>query len=110
METIEKYLRSNCDKNGVSIGSDILTPEERAGLDELKVGVETKDWLVYTTDKSGKVVLDTKTNFLECMKEHYMKDEVVSPDKVRDAEHVINNHARSWIKIFNIGGEAGSGQ
>ena len=43
-------------------------------------------------------MLDTKSNFLECMKDHYMNDEVVSPEDVREAELSINDHVRSWVK------------
>ena len=90
--------------------SDVLTKDERAGLDEIKDGIEKKGWMIYTTDKSGKIVLDTKTNFLECMSEHYTSHRVVSAKEVRDAENMINDHSRSWMRMFNIGSESGSRQ
>ena len=61
-------------------------------------------------DKSGKIVLDTKENFLLCMKDHYIHDKVVEPSEVREAEKIINDRTRSVIKIFNIGSNSGSGQ
>lgn len=73
----------------------MLSYEEKAGLDEITDGINYKDWIVYTTEKSGKRVLDTKENFLNCMKDHYMKDKVVTPSEVRDAEKIINDYTRS---------------
>ena len=48
-----------------------LTEEEQAGLDDIKKGIANKDWMIYSSDKSGKIVLDTKQNFLSCMEEHF---------------------------------------
>lgn len=44
--------------------SEVLTKEEKAKTG----GVINKEWKVYTTNKSGKNYLDTKYNFLECIK------------------------------------------
>ena len=110
METLNSFLRNQCDKKGVMYNSSVLSREEQAGLDELKDGIDNHEWMVYTTDKSGKIVLDTKENFLQCMQEHIKDDKVVEPDDVRAAEKLINDRVRSVIKVFNIGSESGSGQ
>ena len=54
-----------------------------------------------------KLVLDTKVNYLKALSEHYEKDPVISLEEVRISEKNINNHARSWVNIFNIGGSNG---
>ena len=66
--------------------------------------------MLYTSDKSGKLVLDTKDNFLSCMSEHYNKDKIVTPSEVVEAEKHINDHSRSWCQILNVGQASGSGQ
>ena len=66
--------------------------------------------MVYSTHKSRKIVLDTKQNFLLSMRDHYEKDEIVTPEIVRKAELNLNNYLRSWSRIFNIGAGSGSGQ
>ena len=76
LDTVEEYLHSNCDKRGVSKYSDVLIEKERAGLDEIREGVRNRDCMIYRTDKSGKIVLDTKENFLKCMEDHYLSDPV----------------------------------
>ena len=60
--------------------------------------------MIYNSDKSGCVVLDTVSNYLDGMKEHYMKDPVVNFSDVRNGEKEINNHVKMWSKSFNIGG------
>ena len=83
--------------------SEVLTPDEQAGREEILEGVKNKDWIVYNSDKSGRIVLDTKTNYLRCMKEHYISDPVSNAEEVRKAEKVLNNHVRAWSGVFNIG-------
>ena len=55
-----------------------MTCEERAGLEEIKKGIENYGWMVYSTDKSGKIVLDTQENFLNCMSEHFIGHRIVN--------------------------------
>ena len=57
---------NQCDNKGICRDSDNLTQKERAGLEELREGIKSKDWIVYSTDKSGKMVLDTKENGNYC--------------------------------------------
>ena len=71
---------------------------------------QLEDNVAFRTRPFGVLVLDSKVNFLQCMKEHYTKDKVVTPGDVREAEKVLNDRVRSMIKIFNIGSEAGHGQ
>ena len=73
-------------------------------------GIVNKGWVIYTTDKSGKVVLDSKENFLNCMEEHFSMDRIVTPEEVREAESRLNDHVRAWCNVMTIGESAGLGQ
>lgn len=44
------------------------------------------------------------------MGEHFLKDNIVSPEEVRQAEKHVNNVARAWCKVFNIGESSGNSQ
>ena len=68
MDTVHQYMISKCDSRGMFKEGTNLTDIERAGLDEIKEGIQTKNWMIYTSDKIGKVVLDTKDNFLELLR------------------------------------------
>ena len=87
--------------------SDVLSEKERAGLDEIHEGVRNREWTIYCTDKSEKIVLYKKENFLKCMEDHYLSDPLVTLQEVIEAEKNINDHIRSWCKNFHIGQEAG---
>ena len=41
------------------------------------------------------------------MREHCISDPVIPLEDVRKAEKLLNNHARSWVQIFNIGESIG---
>ena len=44
------------------------------------------------------------------MEEHYGMDRVVTPDEVRKANNLLNDHARAWVKTMSIGEASGGGQ
>ena len=62
---------------------------------------------MYNSDKSDKLVLDSKENYLKVMREHFINDSVITLEDVRKTEKLLNNHARSWVRIFNIGDSIG---
>ena len=66
-------------------------------------GVKSKGWIVYGTDKSGKLVLDTLQNFNESMKPHYENENEVSIETVSQSETQLNNHVRSITKMLKMG-------
>ena len=47
-----------------------LTEKEELGRKEIEEGVKEKDWRLYSTDKSGKLVLDTNENYLRTQMKH----------------------------------------
>ena len=63
--------------------------------------------MLYGTDKSGKLVLNTKDNFLRAMEPHYSGDQEVSYQAILKSEPLLNNHAKAWCKILKLGVTAG---
>ena len=70
LDVVNRYLNSDCDSRVMPRDGINLTAAERAGRDDVKDGIENKGWMLYKSDKSGKLVLDTKDNFLKCMSGH----------------------------------------
>ena len=56
MKAVDKYISEYCNKKGNIRDSDVLTDEEEAGREEILEGIEKKGWMLYTSDKSGKLV------------------------------------------------------
>ena len=110
LDAWDSYIGRNEDDNGRIRGANNLTRAEAEGRREIAQGVKDKNWMLYGTDKSGRLVLDTRANFLECMKPHYEGDRVISYERVLQSEPLINNHTKAWVKVLNMGMHAGDGQ
>ena len=86
MDVIREYMRTNCDKDGNMKGSENMTKSELEGRRQVREGIASKGWMLYQTDKSGKLCLDTVSNFEECMAGHVLKDPIVTPEMVKKGE------------------------
>jgi hypothetical protein len=103
IDEVKKYVKEMCDEEGTIKESENLTETELAGLKEIQHGIKTLGWMLYTTDKSNSLVLDTKVNFIECMEDHYKNDTIVDVKVIENAEKDINNSSRVWANILSIG-------
>ena len=82
MKTVSKYMTSHCENKGVIKMSENLTKSEKIGRAQIKDGILNKGWMLYSKDKSGKMCLDTVTNYRECMEEHVSSDPKVTAKTV----------------------------
>jgi hypothetical protein len=58
---------------------------------------------VIKTDKSGKLAVTDKENYLELGKKHIEKDRIIERKELRKIERELNGHAIMWAKMTNIG-------
>ena len=110
LDTLGNFLRTKCDDKGVPRGSENLTRQEMLGRQEILKGVRDRGWMLYATDKSGKLVLDTKENFLKSMEPHFKSDIPATMSDVKSSEVLLNAHTKSWCKMLRVGSNAGSSQ
>jgi hypothetical protein len=110
IEEIKKYIADKCDDEGNIRGAEVLDEDELAGLEEIEEGIRNKGWMLYYSDKSGRLVLDTKDNFLDCMADHYSGDKVVDIDEAMEAEDELNNLSRVFAGVLKLGVNANQGQ
>ena len=75
------------------------------GRKEIEEGVKEKDWRLYGTDRSGKLVLDTNENYLRTQKKHVGGDKEVDIEEVGASEELLYQHSNSLVKIFGVGGK-----
>ena len=76
---------------------------EVKGMKEIQEKVKSGEWILYETDKSGKLCLDTPENFKAGMAKHIEGDKEVKPSELRGKEEMLNNQSRIWAKIVNLG-------
>ena len=90
LDAWDLYVDKNCSDNGTQIGAQNLTRAEELGRKEIQEGVESRGWILYGTDKSGKLVLDLRENFNKCMEPHYINEIPVTIDQVHESEKSLN--------------------
>ena len=55
-----------------------LTKQEQADISSLKKKVADKEIVIFQTDKSGRVAVDTPENYRISMQPHFASDPVIS--------------------------------
>ena len=74
-----------------------LNAKERRGIQKLRERIKEGEIVILKTDKSGKLMIANKEDYLK------MGKSKIAEDKKLDIEEKINNHTRILTKIFNIG-------
>ena len=59
MDVVSEFISNFVDPQGNMKESRILTKEEERGRQEILEGIKTKGWILYNSDKSGKIVKDS---------------------------------------------------
>ena len=104
IEALQQYKTLNCDEKGKVRGANNMTKPEIEGMKELREKCKSEGWIVYSTDKSGRMVADTQQNYLRKLNEG-QQDRRATPDEVKEAENECNNAMKQVIKVFGMGGE-----
>ena len=94
MVETQKGRAIECCRQYIGLRREIgnLTVEEEKGREEVEKGVKEGNWMLYGTDKSERLVLDLKDNFLKVQIGHTGKDEVVTLKEVGVAEVRLYEH------------------
>ena len=90
----EKY------KEGNKKGSKNLTNEQYQGIQSLRRRRMEGEIVVYQTDKSAKMAVDTPENYVRCMEPHIEKDVIITRKDHEVIEKTINAHAICWIRFM----------
>ena len=110
MDAWDLHIWENCDDKGTHRGANNLSRSEALGRREIQEGIKNRGWILYGTDKSGKLVIDTQANFLTSMEPHFKNEQEVPYNEVLKSEGNLNNHSKAWAKLLNMGMNAGNFQ
>ena len=55
------------------------------------------------TDKSTKLCIMKREDYLKLGEDHVSKDEEIGRDEVQRREKILNSHAISWCKMWRTG-------
>ena len=63
----------------------------------------TKEFIAFTTDKSGRMSIDTKDNYREACQPHISEDEIITEETHLQLQDQANAHATFWTRILRSG-------
>jgi len=117
LETVEE-VKLQCLKNKIlSITEEYanknnnslknLSNEQRKGLKSLKQRQKNKEIVVFQTDKSGKMIVDSPENYIEAAKPHFKDDKIIDIKEYNKIEKVVNAHTICWLRMLRVAEDSG---
>ena len=98
---VTKYRAKHCDDKGFPKSN--LSKEEMKGMKELKELANNKECVIFKSDKSSKLTIDTAGNYMKAIMPHTEGDTVIDLKTVEKIEDKLNDHLKILNKIFNVG-------
>ena len=96
-----EYRGKVCNKRGEVKGN--LTTEEKDGVRSLQKRIKNHEIVVMKTDKSGKLCVMSKEEYIRMGEEHTRKDVKIDRREIVDKEKHLNGHVFFWSKMWGSG-------
>ena len=103
---IAEYIRKYCDANGNQSESSLDSSQMR-GLESLLKKTKEGELIVVSSDKGNTATVLTPEMLRRIGMEAVGKDRAISEKEIGVIQRRLNGHARSLVKIFNIGESKG---
>ena len=101
-DVVSGYKTEFCDRKG-KIKQDNLSTKERMGLEECKNNSKEGEQIYMVTDKSKKMAVDSRENYMNEMKNHVRGDTQMETKDVVNTERVMSGHAIMWARMLKVG-------
>ena len=98
---VEEYTKNN------KTAKRNLTKEQKQGIKRLRERREEGEIVIYQTDKSAELTVDSSENYIRSMETHTENDEVISEKNNKDIEKLMNAHAVCWMRFMQAGEQTG---
>ena len=98
---VEEYVETE------DVALSDLSDEQRKGLAELKKRGKNNEIVVFQTDKSGKLAVDTPENYKETAIPHIERDEIVTEVEYNATEKLINAHSVFRLQMLQVAKDSG---
>ena len=96
-----EYRKEECNKKGDVRGN--LTEEEKDGLKSLQKRMKNQEIVILKTDKSGKMCVVTREEYIRMGQEHTGKDAEIDRKTIIEKEKQLNGHVFFWSKMWGSG-------
>ena len=80
-----------------------INTNQEEGLKSLVERRNKKELVMFQTDKSGTMSVDTVNNYIEDVQQHIKDDRIVDAEEFARIEKKVNAHARFWCNMLNVG-------
>ena len=86
----------------LSKGGENITQEQQRGIKELKRRCKEQEIITYPTDKSGRLSVDTKENYINSMDDHLKDVQIVTIEVYEEKEKLMNAYMKCWFRALNV--------
>ena len=100
INTTKGYL-TNTNKNSRTN----LTKVQQEGLESLIQRRKAKEIVLYQTDKSGSMSVDTVDNYVTAANVHIKDDQILNKKDITEMEKTCNSHALFWTNVLKMGSD-----
>ena len=80
-----------------------MTSKEREGIKELKQKVNNGECVIFKSDKSSKLTIDSTENYKTAIGKQTEGHQVIDQTKVKQIENKLNDNLRVLNSIFEVG-------
>ena len=98
MKVMKEYKANNGE-----IEMSNLTDSQQKGLKSLRSKQKKNEIVIFQTDKSGKMAVDTPTNYAKAAEPHIEKDTVITRSEFDKIEELTNAHTVCWLRMMKAG-------
>lgn len=105
LELVRKYALENCSSEGKQELN--ISRKEAEGIKTLKKRCDREDLVIMETEKSKRMSIMTKSNYVDVTEPHFLEDRIISDTELSNIENVLNAHTCQVARAFNLCYEQG---
>ena len=98
----KEFIDKKCRKDG-ALENNNITAEVMKGVESLKKRSKEGEIVITMTDKSKKMSVNTRENYIQSMQQHIQEDEVLSWKEKEKIENNLNGHTIQAGRILKVG-------
>ena len=102
LDCVRGYVKEKCDKKGYPREQN-LSEANSKGMKSLLDRTKNKEIVVTQTDKSGRLAVSKRENYIQAMEPHFIQYPEQSWEERRSLEDTVNAHTIQVGRILRIG-------
>lgn len=105
LQNLKRELVSVTKDYQLSVRSKIhnITKDQQEGIQSLITRRKAKEIVIFQTDKSGAMSVDTPNNYCKAAETHIKADEIIDKQQYKDIEKQFNAHSTFWCNMLRCG-------